>query len=209
MVVLIVFLKILLITLCLFISLLIIILFAVFSYHIKVEIGKKVTNIMMFKSKFGLVKIEVIKAEQKSQIKVYIAKVCICLNDMKFFRKIWEKKKHKTTFKIPETEFIADMFTLINKVFQEVKPKSLVVNGVYGFEDPSFTGVASAAICLIEQNIPRCEIALTPVFEKQIIDIDIEARGDLKVLNLVSFVVKFILKRGNKFWKIVHHLKKT
>lgn len=194
---------------CLLIGLLLIILLTAFSYHIKVRIGEKISMFMIFTLLFGLLKIKVIREKEKPKIKGYIAKFCVFSNDFKFVKKEINKKKRKTKFEFPGIEFFADLFTLINKVFKQVKPKTFAINGVYGFEDPSHTGITSAAICFIKQSAPSYEISLTPVFEKRILDIEINAKGNFKVLILVSFVLKFILKRRNKFWKIIHHLKKT
>lgn len=193
MLVLTVFLKILLIIFLIIFGLLLMILFIRFDYALKVRINEKVIGMVIFKWLFGLLKIEVFKAEGKPQIKVYLSEFCIRSNEMKLEKK--KRKKTKTTFEFPGKEFIIDMLVLIKEVIEVIKPRAFVVKGSYGFGDPSITGITSAAINMVQQAIPNCEIFLTPIFEDKIVDIEIEIAGNLKGFIVVYFILKFIFKK--------------
>ena len=194
--------NILLIIFCISLSLLFMILFIQFDYDLKVKIDKNVTGLMTFKGIFGLLKIEVIKDQPKIKIKIYLRKICIYLGEIRSKVKKNIRKKHKITFRFPSEELIVDTIILINKVFQEVRPRTFTISGVYGFEDPAYTGITSAAICFTHRIVPSCEIFLTPIFDDKIINIEIEARGNLKVFKATYLVLKYsLIKRGRKFWK--------
>lgn len=193
-----------LIAFCIFMSLLFMILFIKFDYDFKVKIDKNVTGIMTFKWLFGLLKIEVIKDKPKMKIKIYLRKICINLGEMRSKEKKNKRKKHKITFKFPSEELIVDTIILINKVFQEIRPRTFTISGVYGFEDPAYTGITSAAICFMKQIVPKCEMFLTPIFDNKIINAEIEVGGNLRVFIATYLVLKFsLIKRGRKFWKII------
>jgi hypothetical protein len=189
MLILTVFLKILLIIFVLLLMLL----FIRFNYALKVRINEEMTGMVISKWLFGLLKIEVFKAGVKPQVKVYLSRLCIYSSKMKFTKK--KSKKIKTPFEFPEKEFIIDMLVLIKEVFNVIKPTTFIVRGSYGFEDPAITGITSATICMMQQNIPSCKIFLTPIFEDEIIDIEIEIAGNIKAFIVVYFVIKFIFKK--------------
>lgn len=184
-----VLLKILLIISLITFGLLLMILFIQFDYTLKGRINEKVTGMLIAKWLFGLLKIEVFKNEGKPQIKIYLLEFCIHLIESKPIKK--KNTKPKIKFKFPGKEFIIDMFILIKEIINVIKPRIFVIKGIYGFEDPSVTGMMSGTICMLQQTMPYCKMFLTPIFDDEIIDVEIEISGNLKAFIIVYFALKF------------------
>lgn len=118
-------------------------------------------------------------------------------------KKIKEKdlKKKKSSFNIKdyiEKEFLNDSINYFKDIINIIKPKRIKMSGIYGFEDPSFTGITCGIIPLISNLIPSSDINLQPVFDDEIIDISGDINGRISLLIATIKTLKFIMKKNNR-----------
>ncbi|MBU3160028.1 DUF2953 domain-containing protein [Clostridium frigoris] len=111
------------------------------------------------------------------------------------------KKKKRSNFNIRdyiEKVFINDLINYFKDIINIVKPKIVKINGFYGFEDPSLTGMICGIIPLISSLIPKSNINLQPVFDDEIIEIECDIHGKISLLSAIIKTLKFILKKNSR-----------
>ena len=122
-----------------------------------------------------------------------------------------KKKNKKVDFNIKDYiqgAFINDLINYFKDIINIIKPKKIKINGIFGFEDPSLTGISCGIIPLISALIPTRDINLQPVFDDEIIDIYCEIHGKISILAATIRTLKFILKKNNRE-KIFKNFKKS
>ena len=121
------------------------------------------------------------------------------------------KNKKNNNFNIKDyfqREFINDLISYFKDIINIIKPKGIKTNGIYGFEDPSLTGIACGIIPIVSSLIPTSHINLEPVFHDEIIDIYCEIYGRVSLLLAAIRTLRFVLKKNNRR-KIFKKLKKS
>lgn len=116
-------------------------------------------------------------------------------------RKQEDIKNEESNFSIKDyiqREFMKDSIKYFKDIINIVKPKEIKIHGIYGFEDPSLTGMACGIIPLVPNFIPSCDIKLQPVFDDEIIDIYFEINGRISLIVVVIKTFKFVLKKNNR-----------
>ena len=111
------------------------------------------------------------------------------------------KKKKRSNFNIRDyiqKEFINDLINYFKEIIHIVKPKTVEINGFYGFEDPSLTGMICGIIPLISSLIPKSDINLQPVFDDEIIEIECDIHGKISLLSAIIKTIKFVLKKNSR-----------
>ena len=111
------------------------------------------------------------------------------------------KKKKKSSFNIRdyiEREFINDLINYFKDIIRIIKPKTVKINGFYGFDDPSLTGMICGIIPLISNLIPKSDINLQPVFDDEIIEIECDVHGKISLLSAIVKTLKLIFKKNNR-----------
>ncbi|MBU3154868.1 DUF2953 domain-containing protein [Clostridium estertheticum] len=112
-----------------------------------------------------------------------------------------KKSKKKSNFNIKdyiEREFINDLINYFKDIIRIIKPKTVKVNGFYGFEDPSLTGMLCGIIPLISNLIPKSDINLQPVFDDEIIEIECDIHGKISLLSAIIKTLKFVFKKNSR-----------
>ncbi|MBU3200437.1 DUF2953 domain-containing protein [Clostridium estertheticum] len=112
-----------------------------------------------------------------------------------------KKSKKKSNFNIKdyiEREFINDLINYFKDIIRIIKPKTVKVNGFYGFEDPSLTGMICGIIPLISNLIPKSDINLQPVFDDEIIEIECDIHGKISLLSAIIKTLKFVFKKNSR-----------
>ncbi|MBX4268320.1 DUF2953 domain-containing protein [Clostridium estertheticum] len=112
-----------------------------------------------------------------------------------------KKSKKKSNFNIKdyiEREFINDLINYFKDIIRIIKPKTVKVNGFYGFEDPSLTGMLCGIIPLISNLIPKSDINLQPVFDDEIIEIECDLHGKISLLAAIIKTLKFVFKKNSR-----------
>lgn len=197
-------LKILLIIIFILLFLLFLILFIPFEYFVKGKIDGSIGGSVETRWLFGLVKVAVYKYEDKPVIKIIICGLNVYSKkllegDIKKKEKKLEnnekkQKKSKSKRKFGK-DLLLEFFRYFKDIINIVKPKYLKINGVYGFEDPSLTGMLLGIISIIKGAVPKAQIYAEPDFEEELIKIEAEIYGDIKVCVIGYRTLKLIIKK--------------
>ena len=210
--------KILIYLLVFIIGLLLLIVIIPFEYELDGKIDEKISGnasliffgkffkvIVSYKNKdtFVLIKVMGLRIINK-KIKMSSNENKASSKENKMFSKKREKediKKAKSNFNIKDyiqREFLEASINYIKAIINIIKPKTVRIHGIYGFEDPSLTGMACAIIPLISNLIPAGDIKLQPVFDDEIIDIYCKIYGRISLLTAIIKTLKFVLKKNNR-----------
>ena len=196
--------KILLILLCILLSVLILILFIPFEYFLNGKINDSAQGTAEIRWIFGLIRIIVCKYDDKPEMKIIICglniynKKLIKENNIKKQKKSSKHKKSKKESKIRENigkDLIIEFIKYFKDILNIVKPKYFRISGVYGFEDPSLTGMLLGLISIVKGTVPSAQIYVNPVFDEENINIEAEIHGDIKVCVVGYRTFKLLLKK--------------
>lgn len=108
-----------------------------------------------------------------------------------------EKKEHKTKNNLEnmfDMKFIKEALEYLKKVIKQVKPKHLQLKGVYGFEDPSLTGMTSGFIYTLQGIVPQSKLQLQPCFTDEVFELEAEVAGEILIGKIVYDTARFFLK---------------
>ena len=196
--------KILLILLCILLSILMLILFIPFQYFLNGKINDSAEGKAEIRWIFGVVRIIICKYEDKPEMKIIICGLNIY---NKKLTKVNSEEKHKKTKKHKKSKkeskpkrnigknLIIELFKYFKDIINIVKPKYFRISGVYGFEDPSLTGMLLGVISIIRGVVPNAKIYVNPVFDEENINIEAEIYGDIKVCVIGYRTIKLLLKK--------------
>jgi hypothetical protein len=196
--------KILFILLCILLSILLLILFIPFEYFLNGKINDSAEAKAEIRWTFGLIKIIICKYEDKPQVNIIICGLGIY--NKKLTKGNNEKKqkklsKHEKTKKESKPKrnigknLILELFKYFKDIINIVKPKYFRISGVYGFEDPSLTGMLLGIISMIKGAVPNAQIYINPVFEEETINIEAEIYGNIKVCVICYRTLKLLIKK--------------
>lgn len=200
---LIIILKILLILMLILLSILALIIFVPFKYLLKGKIDGSIGGSIETIWLFGLVKFLVYKYEDKPEIRIVICGLKVFskkliedneTKEKKSDKKEKSKKKSKSKRSFGK-DLLLEFFKYFKDIINIVKPKHFKISGVYGFEDPSLTGMLLGIISIIKGAVPKAQIYVDPDFEEELMNIDAEIYGDIKVFVICYRTLKLILKK--------------
>lgn len=110
-----------------------------------------------------------------------------------------EKKENKDIMQsiknLADKKFTNEIITYLKSLYDIAKPQYLQFSGVYGFDDPSLTGMAAGAIAALNNAMPKARISLYPNFTDEIIELELKTAGSLLVGPAVYLTVRTMLKR--------------
>lgn len=197
------------IILLIILGLILLILLAPFKYSALVLIKEKI-NINLYLN-WVILKVEFLVGEKKPNVKIYmfgkfIKFVSHSSKKDKLEKKLKTKTKTKTKTKMPSKEFFIQMLSLIKEVFKVIKPKEFIAKGTYGFEDPSITGIFSFVLVFITEAMPRAQIDLNPVFEEEIMNVEVSTYGRVSLITLIFLMIKYVFKKEVR--KVLFHKSK-
>ena len=189
--------KIILILLFILLSILLLMLFIPFEYLLNGKIHDSADGKVEIRWIFGLIKIIICKYEEKPEIKVIICGVNIY--NKKLIKNIntinkKSKKENKPRINIGKN-LIVELFKYFKDIINIIKPKYFRISGIYGFEDPSLTGMLLGIISIIKGAVPNAQIYVKPDFEEDNINIEAEICGDIKVFVICYRTLKLIIKK--------------
>ncbi|MBZ9607921.1 DUF2953 domain-containing protein [Clostridium estertheticum] len=188
------------------------------EYEFNTKIDEKIradVNLSFFKK---FLKMMVAYEDKETLFLIKVMGLCIIRKKVKMSNrkkenekvKLKKKKKKNVDFNIKDYiqgAFINDLINYFKDIINITKPKRIKINGIYGFEDPSLTGIACGIVPLVPSLIPTSDINLQPVFDDEIIDIYCEIHGEISLLAATIRTLKFVLKKNNR-GKIFKNLKK-
>ena len=106
-----------------------------------------------------------------------------------------KKKKESKSRRNIGKNLIIELFKYFKDIINIVKPKHFIISGVYGFEDPSLTGMLLGVISIIKGAVPNAQIYVNPVFEEETINLKGEIYGDIKGCVVCYRTIKLIIKK--------------
>ena len=198
MIVMLIIFKILIIVLCVLLSILLLVLFIPFEYFLNGKINDSAEGTVEIRWIFGLFRIIICKYEEKPEIRIIICGLNVY--NKKLIKKI-NAKKHKKPKKEARPrrsigkKLIIELFNYFKDIINIVKPKYFRIRGVYGFEDPSLTGMLLGVISIIKGAVPNAQIYVEPVFEEETINLEAEIYGDIKGCVVCYRTIKLIIKK--------------
>lgn len=202
MFVIIMFIKILLIILISIIGILIIILIIPYTYSITYNVSNDIIGTVSIKILAGLLKFQNEKLESKSSIKVYFFSLQVYCKD--YGEKERESVEKKVAFKVKKKvnlkgiglEFLKRIARYLYEVGNLIKPKTFVICGTYGFDDPLVTGVISSLVPIVKTIVTSVDIYLNPVFLDKTINIDVKCEGKLSLFVIGFKTLMFIFDKN-------------
>jgi len=96
---------------------------------------------------------------------------------------------------ITDRAVLNEFMEYLIKVLNIAKPKYFYLNGTYGFDDPSLTGIVYGVLETINSIIPGARLSLAPDFTREEIDIDLRAGGSVIMGSLIYQTVRTVLKK--------------
>ena len=196
MTVLIIIFKILLILLCILLSVILLILFIPFDYFLNGKINDGAEGKAQIRWLFGLIRIIICESEDKPEMEIIICGLNIY--NKKFIKENNVKKNKKNDSNSKRDigmNLMIELFRYFKDILNIVKPKYFRISGVYGFEDPSLTGMLLGVTSIIKGAVPSAQIYVNPDFEEENINIEAEIYGDIKVCVIGYRTLKLIIKK--------------
>jgi len=108
-----------------------------------------------------------------------------------------EEKEYKTESNLKsmfDIKLIKEALEYLKKVIKQVKPKHLHLRGVYGFDDPSLTGMTAGFIYTLQGIVPKSKIQLQPCFTDEIFELEAEVEGKIFTGKIAYDSIRFFLK---------------
>lgn len=108
------------------------------------------------------------------------------------------EKKKSNKFNIREIldkNFLQEVFMHIKKVIAIIKPKVFNAKFVFGFDDPSITGCLSGFIYYLNELLPKAIFDIQPVYDEEIIYMNMNIEGKITLGSIVIELIKLILKK--------------
>lgn len=108
-------------------------------------------------------------------------------------------KKSRSKFSIRNLTsdgFIRDILMYLKDILNIIKPKVFHLNGSFGFEDPSLTGLLCAVLPSIQLLTQNCNINYTPVFDDRSAEIYLYVYGNLFPFSAIFKTLRFLFKNG-------------
>lgn len=142
--------------------------------------------------------------QRKARLHVNVAGLGIGGRDIALFGVTGEaqrKSTHKNerTGRIKEflrLEFLHDAGSLFKDVLWMMKPHRVKIHGVYGFEDPSLTGMLCGLVPMLSLLVHASDIQLRPEFDDPFMDVSIAVSGRVIPAMLVMRMLRFVLKKN-------------
>jgi len=163
---------------------------------------------LYFRVHWALLEVELLLEDLKPFIKVRLfGRIIMKELPKKRAHKKPEKKGRKSNFKMPGMAFFQEILKFVKEFFNILKPKEITAFGYYGFNDPAHTALVSFLINLLCDLVPLAQIALEPIFESEMTDVEINISGRIRLVVVVYILIKYLFKREVRkvvFQKRIH-----
>lgn len=104
-------------------------------------------------------------------------------------------KKENNLKSMFDTRMIKEGLSFLKRVIKQLSPKYLHLQGTYGFDDPSVTGMIAGFIYTLQGILPQSRILLQPSFTEEILELEFKAAGVLFPAKLAWETARFLLKK--------------
>lgn len=207
---------IIIVILCVLIILLLGLLIIPFDYSFNGYISENIYGKGIVKWLFGLTQVTFSKDQKKSGVitTLRLAGFNFKINKVKPYKKKSKSKKESNKRKPQITKkLISICYEYFKDIINIIKPGYIDISGVYGFDDPSVTGIVCGVISVINSAIPNSFINVEPLFEEELYDIRVKITGRIVLGVILIRTIKFIMNKEvrknifSKKEKNVKHLK--
>lgn len=189
-----IFFKIMLLIVIILLLIIIINLIVPISYKFNSSVDEDIKTNGLIKVLFGFFRVEVVGENTKFKVNLYILKKVV--NEEK---KVHKEKIHKVKEKKKEKNLslsiISDLVSYSKEIINIIKPNIFKVKGIYGFSDPFITGIISGTMPIIQGIVPSSDICLTPLFDEEVININIDIYGKAIPGLILIKTIRFVLKK--------------
>lgn len=179
-----------------FLLLLVLILVVPFKYSFSAMLREK--TIIMMKARWAIFDAGMTFEDWSPSMNVGVAGRTVRSGPVKRkSRKKPEKKKRKRQGgkRKPGMEFFRQAFSFIREVLSVLKPKEVSACGYFGLDDPADTAALASVLMLLRGCMPEGNIAVDPVFDSEVMDLEIKISGSIVLLLLVFIILKYLLKK--------------
>ncbi|MBE6062918.1 MAG: DUF2953 domain-containing protein [Clostridium butyricum] len=187
-------LNIIIIVICMILILLLGLLFIPFHYKFDGYVNEKIYVNGVVKWIFCFEVFYLYKEKEDSHFKVKLS-----LFGLNKFSKNNSKKKNKIEKFRKRIQITKKLISVCYEYFKDIiniiKPKYINISGVYGFFDPSITGIICGIISIINCAIPYSFINVEPDFEEEKCDIEVNVSGRIVLCTILFRTLKFILNK--------------
>ena len=188
----------------LIISLIILFVIIPFEYELNAKIDEKISANAKLRFFKKFLEVIVTYKNKETSFLIKVMGLPIIRKKIKKSSKTRKKdnlKNKKSNFNIMDyvkVDFKNHLINYFKAIINIIKPKRIKIQGIYGFEDPSLTGMACGIIPIISNLIPTSDINVQPVFDDEIIDIYCVIYGRIFLLIAIIKTLKFVLKKNNR-----------
>ncbi|MCL2852293.1 MAG: DUF2953 domain-containing protein [Defluviitaleaceae bacterium] len=106
-----------------------------------------------------------------------------------------------------KSEIVSQIVLLTKRVLSTALPERLDLHGVFGFDDPCNTGLATGAISVFETFAPqRIRLSVAPDFSRKILELKLLVKGKISAVSMVIPFCRFLFSKP--IWKLVKQLLK-
>jgi hypothetical protein len=113
----------------------------------------------------------------------------------KKIRKKPAEKESKKKLEMPGIEFFREAILFLKEVIEVIKPKVMTAYGIYGLDDPANTAAVSYLIMLVNSIAPNAQIMLSPLFDSEMKDVEVNISGRITLILLICIMIKYLLKK--------------
>lgn len=107
-----------------------------------------------------------------------------------------KKDKRKIIKEILDKGFFEEIFSYVRNMMKIIKPKTFKLKLSYGFDDPSITGCLSGLIYCLKEIIPTGNFDILPIFDEEILNINMDIDGRIRVGTILLMSLKFFLNKN-------------
>lgn len=179
-----------------FLLLLVLILVVPFKYSFSAVLKEK--TIMMIKARWTIISVEMSLEDWAPSMKFAVAGRTFRSGRVE--RKSREKpekkrRKRRGGNRKPGMDFFRQAFSFIMEVLSVLKPKEVSACGYFGFDDPADTAALASVLMLLRGCMQGGNIAVDPVFDSEVRDLEILVSGSIMLLPLVFITIKYLIKK--------------
>jgi len=185
--------KIFLFLLIALLMMLLLILLIPFNYTVSALLKEKLSAHLHFN--WTMFHVELFWEDMKPSMKIAVFRRTIMSGPIrKRAGKKPEKKAGKSKFKMYGMEFFNEILSFLIEIFNILKPREVTAVGCYGLDDPADTALVSFIIGFINDFAPWAHIRLSPVFDSEMTEVEINASGRIMLIILVCIFLKYIFR---------------
>ncbi|MCR5458995.1 MAG: DUF2953 domain-containing protein [Acetatifactor sp.] len=123
-------------------------------------------------------KVKESKEEKESEKAGKKEKIQKILDDVKFYKALWEEKDTQP--------FVKDALARVLHVLKNLLPKKIRGRLLFGAASPDVTGYAYGVYCVLKTMYPkRFSLEVTPDFERKVLEADVLIKGRFMVITLL------------------------